>query len=322
MTIEPSPKVKKALKEFIDSGRLQKYPEYENLNERIAKYVGVNPSQIMITNGSDEGINVIMIAFIKDGDKVIIPTPSYVLYYQYAQIQGADILKPSYRENLSFPLEKVLDLINEEVKLVVVCNPNNPTGTAVSQEDVMKILKKAKDKNVVVLIDEAYFEFSGITSKNLIDEYNNLFITRTFGKPFGIASVRAGYILSQDKNIKELLKIRSPYSVNMFAKTAVLAALEDINYMKEYIEEVMEKSKPKIEKFLAEKGISFFPSAANFLFLKVSNPAEIIEKLKTKGILVRPKKGPDNKESIRISIGTLEDTKNFIRAFTEVLQNI
>jgi len=104
----------------------------------------------------------------------------------------------------------------------------------------------------------------------------------------------------------------------MFAKTAILAALEDINYMEDYVREVMEKSKPKLEKFLKEKGVFFYPSQANFLLLKVRNPQKLLEGLKSKGVLVRPKTAPDRKEAIRVSIGTLEDTERFIRAFEEV----
>ena len=320
MTIEPSSKVKKALKEFVDSGRLQVYPEYGDLDDKVAQYAEVKPSQVMVTNGSDQGIDVIFRAFVKDGDKVIIPTPSFAMFYQSAGIQGAEILKPSYREDLSFPLEEVLDLINEEIKLVVICNPNNPTGTAVSQEDLLKILKKAKDNNVAVLHDEAYFEFSDITAKDLIDEYDNLFITRTLSKQFGISSIRAGYVLSQEQNIQELLKIRGPYDVNMFAKTAIIAALDDADYARNYIKEIMERSKPKVEEFFRENKVKFWPGVANFLLVKPDDQKKALKILESEGILVRPREGPNIEETIRISIGTLKDTERFISAYSKLLK--
>jgi len=320
MTIEPSPKVKEALKKFIDSGKLQVYPEYGDLDSRVAQYADLKPSQVMVTNGSDQGIDLIFRAFVEKGDKVIIPTPSFAMFYQSAGIQGAEILKPAYKEDGSFPLEEVLELLEDDkVKLLILCNPNNPTGTAILIEDVEKILKKAKEKNTAVLDDEAYFEFSGITVKNLIDSYDNLFITRTFSKTFGIVSTRPGYILSQEQNITELLKIRGPYDLNMFAKTAILAALEDTKYMEDYVKEVMEVSKPKLEKFLKEKGIFFYPSRANFLLLRVPNPEELIENLKSKGILVRPKEAPERRLAIRVSIGTLKDTERFISVLSKIL---
>lgn len=320
MTVDPSPKVKKALKEFVDSGRIQVYPEYGDLEAKIAKYAGNKPGQVMVTNGSDQGIDVIIRALVKDGDKVIIPTPSFAMHYQSAEIQGAEILKPIYRPDLSFPLEEVLDFIEKGVKLLIVANPNNPTGTAISQEDVLKILKKAKEKDVAVLHDEAYFEFSKITAKDFINDFDNLFITRTFSKTFGLVSTRPGYVLSQKKNIKELLKIRGPYDVNMFAKVAICAALEDLDYMRKYVREVMEKSKPKLEKFFKENKVKFWPSKANFLLVKPGNQKRGLEILKSEGILVRQRKDPDIEGTIRVSIGTLKDTTRFIKAYSKVIR--
>lgn len=320
MTIEPSPKVKKALKEFIDSDRLQVYPEYGDLDSKIADYAGVKQSQVMVTNGSDQGIDVIVRAFTEDGDKVIIPTPSFAMHYQSAGIQGAEVLKPIYREDLSFPLEEVLDLIEEDIKLIIIANSNNPTGTAISKENILKILNKAKEKNVAVLHDEAYFEFSNITAKDFIEDFDNLFITRTFSKTFGLVSTRPGYILTQEKNIKELLKIRGPYDVNMFAKTAICAALEDLDYMRKYIKEVMKESKPKLEKFFRENNVKFWPSAANFLLIKPDNQEKALEILQSQGILVRPRKGPNIEGTIRVSIGIVKDTERFIKAYSKILE--
>ncbi len=316
-TIPPSPKVVEALKKFVESDRLQVYPEYNDLEEKIAQYAGVAGSQAIAVNGADQGIDVICRAHLSEGDKVIIPGPGFAMHYQSAEIQGAEILEPAYNaKDGSFPLQETLNLIatDEKIRLIILCNPNNPLGTTISIEDMEKILSKAKEKDIAVLHDEAYFEFSGITAKDLLEKYDNLYIVRTFSKAFGLVATRVGYVLSQEQNLQELLKIRGPYDVNMFAKTAVLAALEDIGYVKDYVKEVMEESKPKLEQSLTQKGIDFFPSSANFLFLKVSEPEKFIDNLKAKGILVRPKKGPGNKLGVRIAIGTLNDTKRFIEA--------
>ena len=335
-TIPPSQKVKEALKKFINSDRLQVYPEYGDLEAKIAQYAGVKTGQVMVTNGADQGIDIICRAFLDEGDKVIIPFPEFAMHYQSSGIQGAEILEPKYKDynppttsshpaplrgagwapEGKLPLEEILELIDDErVKLVIFSNPNNPTGIATPISDVEKILAKAKEREIAVLHDEAYFEFSKITAKDLIGKYDNLYIVRTFAKAFGLVAARAGYVISQENNIQELLKIRGPYDVNMLAKTAVLTALEDVKYMEEYVKEVMEESKPKLEKFLEEKGISFYHSQANFLLLKIQNPQEIIEELKSQGILVRPKSAPDGEKAVRISIGTLKDTEQFITHF-------
>ncbi|MEK9134727.1 MAG: histidinol-phosphate transaminase [Patescibacteria group bacterium] len=319
-TTPASPKVKEALKKFIESDRLQVYPEYGDLEARIAEYAGVKNGQAMVTNGGDQGIDIVCRGFLDEGDKVIIPFPSFAMHYQSAGIQGAEILEPKYNNNGELALGEILSLLDDaKVKLIILCNPNNPLGSIISINDVEKILEKAKERNIAVLHDEAYFEFSKITAKDLIEKYDNLYIIRTFAKAFGLVAGRAGYVISQEKNIQELLKIRGPYDVNMFAKTAILAALSDIDYMQAYIKEVMEVSKPRLEKFLKEKGIFFYPSRANYILLILKNPKEIVEKLKSKGILVRPKPDHEGKDAVRISIGTMEDTERLIAVLKEIL---
>ncbi len=319
-TTGASPKVREALKKFIDSDRLQVYPEYGDLETKIAKYAEVPVGQVIITNGGDQGIDIICRAYLDEGDKVIIPFPAFAMHYQSAGIQGAEILEPRYNEKGEPPLKEILDLIlnTEGIKLIILCNPNNPIGSIIPIDDIEEILIKAKEKDIAVLHDEAYFEFSGITAKDLIDKYDNLYIMRTFAKAFGLVASRAGYLISKEENIQELLKIRGPYDVNMFAKTAILAALEDIGYAKDYIKEVMEVSKPRLETFLKEKGIFFYPSQANYLLLRVENPGGIMEGLKSQSILVRPKPGPDGKETIRVSIGTLKDTERLVAVLEEI----
>ncbi len=322
-TTPASLKVKEALRKFVDLDRLQVYPEYGDLEAKIAEYAGVKADEAMVTNGGDQGIDLVCRAYLGEGDKVIIPFPAFAMHYQSAGIQGAEILEPRYNEQGELPLAEIINLIEDpKVKLIILCNPNNPLGSAISIEDIEKILIKAKEKDIAVLHDEAYFEFAKITAKGLIERYDNLYILRTFAKAFGLVASRAGYVISNGKNIQELLKIRGPYDVNMFAKIGILSALADIPYMEAYIKEVMEESKPKLENFLREKGIFFYPSAANYLLLKVPNPKELIERLKEKGILVRPKSAADGQDAVRISIGTLKDTGSLIKALGEMLDSV
>ncbi|MDO8639439.1 MAG: histidinol-phosphate transaminase [bacterium] len=319
-TTPSSPKVKTALRKFIDLDRLQVYPSYDDLEEKIARYAKVKPGQAMITNGGDQGIDVVFRAFLDAGDKVIIPFPEFAMHYQSAGIQGAEILEPKYKEEGLLPLEEILDLMNDEkVKLVIFSNPNNPTGIITPPSKVEKILIKAKEKGIAVLHDEAYFEFSKNTVADLIGEYDNLYIIRTFSKAFGLVAARAGYVLSKEENIEELLKIRGPYDINMFAKVAVEAALEDVEYMEQYAQEIMERSKPRLEAFLREKGIFFYPSKANFLLLKFPDSEKVIADLKKKNILVRPKPALNGEKAVRVSIGTLKDTEQFIEALGDIL---
>jgi histidinol-phosphate aminotransferase len=236
--------------------------------------------------------------------------------YQAALVQGAEIIKPEYRgPALAFPLDEVLGLLDSSLRLLVLCNPNNPTGGDIPMGDVRHILEKAKEKGVVVLHDEAYFEFSGITAQEFMKDFDNLCITRTLSKQFGLASVRSGYVISQAENIQEFMKIRGPYDVNMFAATAIRAALLDAAYSRTYIAEVMQKAKPMLEEFFRAHGISYYPSRANFLLIKPEHPEAVLRSLQEQGILVRPRK--DVPGTLRISVGTVEDTERFIAAYSK-----
>ncbi|MDP4007196.1 MAG: histidinol-phosphate transaminase [bacterium] len=318
MTKETSPAVKQALHDFVESKRVQVYPEYGNLNKAIASYAGCKAEEILVTNGSDQGIDTVMRAFVEKGDTVIIPSPSFAMEYQSASLQGAEIQKPRYAgENLDFPTKEVLSLLEQKPRLLVLCNPNNPTGGAIVEGELRQLLQKAKEHDVAVLHDEAYFEFSGITAKNFVKEFDNLFLTRTLSKQFGLASTRAGYVISQESNIQELLKIRGPYDVNMFARVAIEAALADLPYFQEYIREVMEEARPALEEFFQSNGVKFYPSLANFLLIAPAHPENIVEQLKRQGILVRPREDPLG--TIRVSVGTLQDTERFIKAYSQIL---
>jgi len=300
-TVPPSQKVIKALRKFLDKNDLQIYPEYGRIEAKIADYAGVEKDQVMIVNGSDQGIDLIFRTFTSKGGKVVIPSPSFAMFYQCAEIMGNKVISPESSK-----------AIDEKTQLVVICNPNNPTGSLTSLEEIEKILKKAANINGVVYVDEAYFEFSGVTTAKLIRKYPNLIITRTFSKAFGIASLRIGYILAQKPLIDEMKKIRGPYDVNMMAVCAASASLEDLGSMRRYVAEVMNKAKPLIEKFFTQNRIDFYPSKANFILFKPNN-SKVFKALKANGLLLRPRGG----ELLRLTIGTVEQTEKFIRFYRE-----
>ena len=311
-------KVIQALERFVKNRKLQVYPGYFDLEKKIAKYAGVNTNYVMLTNGSDQGIDIIFRTFTEKGDKVIIPSPSFSMFYQRAQVVGNEIIKPLYKKtDFSFPLKEVLDSIDKQVKLIIVCNPNNPTGTAVSLNDIEKIARKAN--KAIVYIDEVYFEFSKITAVPLIKKYPNLVITRTFSKAFGLASLRIGYIIAKKEYIEEMLKVRGPYSVNMAAYWAAKAVLEDKENMECYVNEVMKKAKPLVEKFFLENGIQYFPSKANFILLRPNNPKLVMRNLAKARVLLRPQNQQNIENRLRVTIGTVKQMKRCIEIYKKVV---
>lgn len=318
-TIGCSPRVLAAINNIKEED-VAAYPEYKKFKAKLAASIKVKPEQLIVTNATDEAIMVIMQAYIEKGDEVVLPTPTFAMFRFYAQLMEAKIKEVLYTANLTFPTKKVLDTINKKTKLVILCNPNNPTGTLIEKKDIIKIIEKAQKNDVLVLLDEAYYQYSGAEYSELIGKYDNLIIIRTFSKAYGMGGLRLGYAVSNEGIIKNLLKASSPYSVNTVAMAAASAAIGDEYYVKWYVNEV-KKAKKIIYEELSKLKIKTFPTAANFLIAKFPKRAkEVEEGLKERGILVRDRSAyPLLNDCLRIGIGTVKQTKQLIDALKEIL---
>ncbi len=312
--------IMKEMMTFVRSRRVGRYPEYGDLEKEIARYTDVPASSILITSGSDQAISLVFRTFADVGDEVIIPSPTFSMYGITAQTCGNTIRQIPYRsEPIAYPTQEVLSAITPSVKLIVICNPNNPTGTLTPISDIQKIAKMAT--NAIILVDEAYVEFSGVSCVKLIKKCPNIVVTRTFSKAFGLAGARLGYIITNPTYIRELNKLRGPYDVNSFANVAAIAALRTIPDMNSYVRTVMTKSKPLLEAFFTVNSIPFAPSAANFLLIYPANAAQVETVLRNNGVLIRRFSSPNLSNAIRVTIGTMKETKQFINIYkTYVLQ--
>jgi histidinol-phosphate aminotransferase len=307
----PSMNARRALRRFLADNRLHVYPQYANLPEELAGYTGASPDQIMITNGASQGIDLVFRAFTNAGDRVIIPSPSFVMLYRYAQIAGTEIILPSYgRADGSFPHDPLLEALDSKVKLIVICNPNNPTGTSVAPEYIARVAQAAP--HAVVLVDEAYFEFCGVTAVPLIQAHPNIVVVRTFSKAFGLAALRIGYVVAAPQHIVVMRKACCPYDVNMAACVAAAAALGDAEDLARYVKEVMVKAKPMVERFLTEQHIPFYPSSANFVLFKPKGSEDLAVKLRQNGIVVCQLSSPGHEGMIRVTIGSVKQMRRFI----------
>lgn len=304
--------VRQALHDYIDAGRLQVYPAYGDIVSRLAEYSGVNAGQLMITNGSDQGIDLVFRAVATPDSEAIIPAPTFAMYHQCAKVEGMTLLEPRYTKESGYPLEEVLTSINPNTRMVVVSNPNNPCGTPVTKGQIEQILQAAPE--AAVLVDECYFEYTQNTVVDLIDNYTNLFVTRTFSKTWGIPSLRFGYLISAEENIRGLCNIRGPYDINQLAVVAATAALDNPEEINTYIQEVMQHSKPLLEQWLDTQGIEYWSSVANYLWCFPYNPEAVNRILQSKGFLVRPK-ADGERLGLRVTIGTLEQTRALIKAW-------
>ena len=318
-TLPVSPAVKQALIDYIQDDRLQCYPSYGDVTDKIARYNNVDSDQVMITNGSDQGIDLIIRAACREGDEAIIPGPTFAMYHQCARVENLKIIEPAYTREEGFPKQEVLSAINDKTRLIVIASPNNPSGTGTERGDILEIVSAAP--NAAVLVDECYFEYNRQTVCDAVEQYPNLLVTRTFSKTWGLPSVRLGYVISCRDNIQALLNVRGPYDINQLAVVAIDAALSNPEYTENYVREVMEASKPMFEAFLDEQGIEYWPSVANFIWTFPDKPVEMEQHLRASGILVRPKADDDGRTGLRVTLGCESHTKRLLetlRAFLKV----
>jgi histidinol-phosphate aminotransferase len=314
-TVGASPKVLAALQRVLTSGLLAVYPEYVETKPVLADFFKVSPDEFVLTNGTDEAIQVLVNTYVDDNDEVIILTPSYAMYRFYSEVAGAEIRELPYRTGtLEFPLEELIAAVSPRTRAILISNPNNPTGAATTE--IEAVLKAAP--HAAVLFDEAYFEFSGITALPLLSQYANLFVSRTFSKVYGMAAMRVGCLFSQAENIQWLHKAQSPYSVNMPAAIAAQAAVQDPNYVKTYVADVL-AARERCAAGLSRLGVRHWPSQGNFILFVSPRPAkQLCATLRGKGILVRDR-SHEIADTVRVTIGTGEHVDRFLTEMEALL---
>jgi len=314
-TVGCSPKVIEALKK-VTAEELSMYPEYDKLKKLVADFNKIDTSKIILTNAGDEGIMTVMNTFVDKGDKVVLPTPTFAMFKFYAQLNSAEIINVNYYKDLSFPIKEVLDAINDTIRLVVLVNPNNPTGTSIERKDIVSILDKVKQS--IVLIDEAYYDFTNDSCIDLIDDYPNLVILRSFSKAYGLGGLRLGYLISNSKNIELFQKVNSPYSITSIAGVVVKAALDDYNYVDNYILMINQNKQYLYNEFDRLK-IKYFKGSANFFLADFGkNYKFVYDELKKNNILLRDRNSYV-KNCLRITIGTKDQCVELIKNLDKIL---
>ena len=238
-SIPPSPLVKKQIKELIDKGHINWYPDVKRkqLLELLEEYVELDKSYLQYFASSDSLHEYITTMLLTIGKKALLLVPAYDNFRLSCQAKGAEVVYYQFKEDFSFSEKEFKNEIKDlSPDLVYICTPNNPTGYLHSVAYIESLLKEFP--NIYFIIDEAYYEFAGVTCKDLVKEYKNIIITRTFSKAFGIANFRIGYMISNPENINLISKIRNPKNISSFSQQAAIAVLSDIEYMKNYVKEV------------------------------------------------------------------------------------
>jgi histidinol-phosphate aminotransferase len=315
-TVGCSPCVARVLRDAITQERLAVYPDYARVKQSLAAFFKVAPEELLLTNGTDEAIQVLINTYVDDQDEVIVLRPSYAMYRFYAEVAGAKIIEIDYQPPaVEFPTAEVLKAISPATRAVLIANPNNPTGTSIGLEEIERILRKAR--HAVVLIDEAYYEFFGVTAMPLIREHPQLFVSRTFSKVYGMAAMRMGCLFSHRANVQYLHKAQSPYSVNMLAALAAEAAIADTEYVGRYVAEAL-ASREMLRTGLEKLGIPHVESSANFILGYFGERAvEVRDALREKAILVRDR-SYEIPGGVRITVGTREQTRRLLEELERI----
>jgi histidinol-phosphate aminotransferase len=316
-TLGCSPKVRKALRNLTYAG-ISMYPEQETVRGDLARFFGVYTNELLLTNGTDEALHLIVDTFVEPGDGVLIVEPTFAMYRFYSELAAARVHALRYDSKLQFPMAPVLAALRSRPRIFFLANPNNPTGNILRPAELLNILKAAA--RTLVVVDEAYFEFSGITILPWIRRYKNLVITRTFSKAAGLAGLRLGCVLAHRQVAEVFRKAQSPYPVTIAALVAARASTRDGAFLRRTLRE-FRRSQKELERGLTKLGIQFFSSAANFILINFGDRAkEIVAALARKGTLVRDRSSDFGGEGyVRITIGTLSQTRRVLRQLRESL---
>jgi histidinol-phosphate aminotransferase len=266
----------------------------------------------MLTNGGDDALRVFFDAFVDSGSHIVICEPTFPMYRYWAEIAGARIEVLRYTKEMQFPLDAALQSLRKKPRVMFVCNPNNPTGTLVKPADIKKLLSAAT--HTAVVVDEAYVEFSGATLTPWIKRYPHLFSARTFSKAAGLAALRLGAVLANEKSLAILRRAMPPFPINIAALVAAEAAVRDHATIRKYVTNV-KRLRARLASELDSLGIATYPSAGNFLLANFgpTGPA-LFKKLARQGILLRDRSHDIGPGFVRITIGSEKETRQLLKA--------
>lgn len=319
-TFECSPRVLETLGR-IAASQLTRYPEREPVEALVARHLGLDPAQALLTNGVDEAIHVLCQTYLDAGDEILFPVPTYSMYEVYASATDARVVTVRGDADFSFPFEPLMQSISDRTRLIIIANPNSPTGTAAARQQLIAIAEAAPQ--AMVLIDEAYYHFFGQTVIDLIGRVPNLLLARTFSKAYGLAGLRLGVIAGPAESVHWMRRVISPYSVNSLALACLPAALADEAYLNWYVSEVL-ASRAAFVTALERMHVRYWPSHANFVLLDIGpKHKEFVTAMHRRGVLVRDRSNdPGCDGCVRVTVGLRNQTTSGELALEASLQEI
>jgi histidinol-phosphate aminotransferase len=315
-----SPRVLEALRR-VQPGDVSTYPSYREVVTATARHFGVPPECVLLTNGLDEGILMAAVGHIARARaydaETIIPLPAFDPYPNSTAAVGATAVRVPPNPDFSFQTEGVLAAITGRTRMIFLNTPNNPTGQLIAVQDLVRIASAAPQ--AVVLIDEAYIEFGGTTFIPELPRFPNVLVGRTFSKAYGLAGLRVGVVMGQPQALDPVRAVTLPFNINAAALAAVHAALEDENFLPRYAAEVRE-SRERLYAACRRLGLTCWPSAGNYVLVRVGDAAPFVQALAAKQIHVRDRsRDPATPGCIRITAGMVQHTDAAVEALESVV---
>jgi histidinol-phosphate aminotransferase len=309
----------------LDSELISMYPDQSTLYDKLSGFLKTPKENILLTAGSDAGIKAIFETYVNSGDEVIFLDPTYAMIEVYSNLYNANKIKIGYDSKLQLEYDKLIESITINTKLIIIANPNQPSGTVLDEDQVERLLLLSNKFNFLLVFDEAYQQFSGQDSlAKFVGENENLVVLQTFSKAFGAASIRLGYIISQKQNINYIYKVKPYADINMFSIKVGEYLIDNYNIIEDYVKEVTQ-SKSLIKEELKPFGIKIINSHTNFIHLrfpKKYNLSNIADKLKDKNILVRVTGSglpAVLKGCIRITVGSVNQMNRFVDELKDII---
>ena len=307
---------KDLIKDIGDDFYLNLYPDdnYTQLKEAIVNYIGCKIENISVGNGSSELLDLCVKTFVDTNELILSLDPTFSMYSIYAKIVNSRYIGAGEGNDFIINVDDVIKSIKENnPKLTIICNPNNPTGTIIKRDDVLRIVKSTDN---VVIVDEAYMEFSNESVVDEIENYDNLIVVKTMSKAFSMAGIRTGYLIANEELVKTIEKVRPPYNLNSISALLATKALKQKDKMLSYVEN-LKVEREKIYEKLIDMGVKAYKSGANFVFFssKVDNLAE---KLIDNDVLIR-KFGGKLDNYYRVTVGSKEENEAFLNAMKNIV---
>ena len=302
--------------EELSKEELNKYPDPTGVELRgyLADYAGVSPERIVLGNGSDELIKMIMEVFVDSGDGIVVHTPTFSEYALACQIAGGEVIEVPSKKSYEIDIDGIIKAANaNKAKVIFLCTPNNPTGAVISRSDIERTIDNT---DAIVVVDEAYFEFFGETVTDIRND--RLIVLRTLSKAFGMAALRVGYAVTTEKTADYLGRVRMPYNLGAYPQAVARVAMRNIEHMKKNVLMLVSERERMNGELEGLSGLTVYKSRGNFILLGSSMKDKITELLSEKGIGIRNFSSKDLEDAVRINMGIREVNDTVIEVIRSV----